>query len=330
MKNESKNLKTLILLFIVFLSSNLFAGTDLSSEFKQIYNQQKDLTQSEQNRLKEYDIYFIPGILAESLIASDTDSSIDISLITKDYFGTQLDFLNNKYNIPAKRIKTSSYDVSITRQNIREAVLAAKSKGRKVILISHSLGGLALIEELVFNPEIQNNIGGIAFLQSPFYGTPVGNILLESPYIIAKYLKSLLPLVNISEETMHFVGNEYRQNFMKQNVGAIRNFIKKVPSYTFAGIAEGNESAFKPLIDIMESGCIKGFREKCVTDKFYHGPYDKSDGLIPLQSSHLDVADFVILEKADHGEIILRMPFEDYSKEHLTTTWLRMLLQKMN
>ena len=329
MKNESNTLKKLFLLFIISLSSNLFAGTDLSSEFKQIYNQKEDLTLAEQNRLKEYDIYFIPGILAESLIASDTDSSIDVSLITKDYFETQLDFLNNKYNIPAKRIKTSSYDVSITRQNIRDAVLAAKSKGRKVILLSHSLGGLALIEELVLNPVIQNNIGGIVFLQSPFYGTPVGTILLDSPYVVAKYIKSLLPFVNISEETMYFVGNEYRQNFMKQNVGAIRNFIKKVPAYTFAGLAEGNESAFKPFIDIMESGCIKGFKEKCVTEKLYHGPYDKSDGLIPLKSSHLDIADFVILEKADHGEIVLRMPFEDYSKEHLTTTWLRMLLQKM-
>lgn len=322
-------MKYILTLLFITLSSNLFATTDLSAEFKQIYHQKKDLTLSEQKRLKEYDIYFIPGILAESLIGHDKDSSIDVSLITKDYFGAQLKFLNNKYKIPAKRIKTSSSDVSLTRQNIREAVLGAKSKGRKVILLSHSLGGLALVEELVLNPEIQNHIGGIVFLQSPFYGTPVGDILLKSPYGLEKFIRPILPFVNISDETIHYVGNEARESFMKQNKEAIRSFIEKIPSYTFAGFTEGNKSIFWPLIDIMEHGCVKGPKNKCISAKFYNGPYDKSDGLIPLKSTYLENADFVILEKADHAEIILRVPFEDYSKEHLTTTWLRVLMQKM-
>jgi len=329
MKNTSSMIKTLFFLLTVSLSSNIFATTDLSAEFIQIYNQQQDLTLSEQQRLKEYDIYFIPGILAESLIASDKDSSIDISIITKDYFGTQLTLLNDKYNIPAKRIKTSSFDVSITRQNIREAIFAAKAKGRKVILLSHSLGGLALIEEVIFNPEIQNDIGGIVFLQSPFYGTPAGDIISKFPYIIEKFIKFILPYVNISDETLQFVGIDARENFMRQNKEAIRAFIKTVPSYTFAGYAEANKSLFGPFIDIIESGCVKGYKDRCFTDKYYNGPYDKNDGLIPLKSTHLDNADFVTLEKADHGEIILRFPYEDYSKEHLTTTWLRVLLQKM-
>ena len=41
----------------------------------------------------------------------------------------------------------------------------------------------------------------------------------------------------------------------------------------------------------MESGCLKGLQDKCITEKFYLGPYDKSDGLIPLKSTHLDNAD---------------------------------------
>lgn len=329
MLNDSTTLKTLLLLLTLSLSSNLLATTDLSADFLQIYNEQKDLTLAEQQRLKEYDVYFIPGILAETLIDSDPDSSIDVTIFTKDYFGTQLTFLNEKYNIPAKRIKTSSYDVTITRHNIREAVMAAKAKGRKVILISHSLGGLALIEEVILNPEIQNHIGGIVFLQSPFYGTPVADIVQKFPYVIEKIIKFILPYVNISDETIQFVGIEARENFMKQNQEAIRNFIKKVPSYTFAGFANGHKSIFTPLIDIMEFGCIKGYKDRCFTDKYFQGPYDKSDGLIPLKSTHLDNADFVTLEKADHGEIILRVPYEDFSKEHMTTTWLRLLLQKM-
>ena len=323
------NLKTFLLLLTLSLSSNLLATTDLSADFLQIYNQNKELTSDEQQRLKEYDLYFIPGILAETFINSDKDSSINLSFITKDYFEAQLTFLNEKYNIPAKRIKTSSYDVAITRQNIRDAVLAAKQNGRKVILISHSLGGLALIEEIVFNPEIQNHIGGIVFLQSPFHGTPAGDIIAKAPFFLDRLIRSILPYVNISDETLHFVGVEARESFMKQNKEAIKKFIKKVPAYTFAGVADGKESLFKPLIDIMESGCVKR-KDKCFSDTYYNGPYDKNDGLITLKSTFLEDADFVVLDKADHGEIILRIPYEDYSKEHLTTTWLRVLMQKMN
>ena len=325
-------LTILLMLITVAFTSNASAKTDLSLEFKKIYDQKLDLTSDEQSFLKQFDIYFIPGVLAESLIGSDTgsESKINISKFTKDYFGTQLEFLNNKYKIPAKRIKTSSYNVLITRENIREAVTTARNNNRKVILLSHSLGGLALIEELIENPEIQNDIGGIVFLQSPFYGAPFAEVLKSLPYTVEKAIRTTLPFVNISDETVHFVSYENRIKFMVKNFLSIRKLIKKVPIYTFAGIADGKKSLFGPIIDVMESGCIKGLNDKCITKKFYPGPYDKSDGLIPLKSSHLDNADFVVLEDADHGEIILKVPYTDYSKEHLTTTWLRVLMQKMH
>lgn len=329
MKNNLTFTKILLILSMLIASSNIYAGSDLSVEFKKIYDQKLDLSSEEQKRLKEYEIIFIPGILAESLIGADTDSSIDISFFTKDYFFTQLEFLNKKYNIHAIRIKTSSYDVALTRNNIRQTVSLAESKGKKVIIISHSLGSIALIEELILNPAIQNNIGGVIFLQSPFYGTPVGEILLKSPFLLKKFITTTLPFVNISPKTLQYLGIETRENFMNLNKLAIRNFIKKIPTYTFSGIAESNRSLFKPLVDIIESGCLKGLQDKCITQVFYHGPYDKNDGLIPLKSTFLDNADFITLEKCDHAEIILNFPFEDYSKEYLTTSWLRVLMNKI-
>lgn len=332
MKNYStiNCIRTFLLLSTILLSTNINAGRDLSTDFKHIYAQQLEFTSQEQKRLNEYDIIFIPGILAETLISTDHDSSIDISIFTKDYFATQLEFLIEKYGLNAKRIKTSSRDVSITRENIRNAVLLADSQGKKVILLAHSLGGVALLEELIKNPAIQNKISGIIFLQSPFHGTPVGDILLKSPYLIKKLITKALPFVNISNETLGYLEFEFRENFLKQNKEAINKLIKKIPIYTFSGVAEGNKSLFKPLIDIMETGCLKGLQSSCITEKAYSGPYDQNDGLIPLKSTFLEDADYVILEKCDHAEIILRFPFEDYSKEYLTTSWLRLLMKKMN
>ena len=314
----------------LLLSLNAFAQKNLSSEFKNMLEQKKDLTISEVAALQQYDIYFIPGILAESLIRGDDRSVLDLSIITRDYFGAQLDFLNNKYHIPARRLLTSSHRVEETQNNIRNAVYQSNLSGRKVIFISHSLGGLALLEELITNPAIQDSVAGIAFLQSPFYGTPLGDILMDPPYQLEKIIKPLLPLVNISPETVEFVASQSRLRFMREHRQAVRSLIARIPLFTFSGTAEANKSIFKPLIDIMAHGCVKGIKLGCITEVFYPGPYDLSDGLIPLKSSKLENADYVYLKDVDHAEFILNVPFRDFEKEHLTTSWLRVLLQKIH
>lgn len=316
-------------LAILFLTTHAYSA-DLTKEFKTIYHQEKDLTHEEQEILRKYDIHLIPGILAESLIWSDPRSAINFSLITKDYYHTQLKILNKKYKIPARRMTTSSYDVRETKQNIRQAIASAKAQGRKVLFVSHSLGGLALLEEMILNKSITAHVGGIAFLQSPFHGTPLGELSINPPYELDEVVAKIIPRLNISYDTLEFVSPPIRQKFMREHKQRIREFIKQIPIFTLTGLADSNHSIFKPLIDIVEDGCLKGVKRKCISDVFYHGPYDKSDGMIPFKSSFLENADFVILEKVDHGEIMLNVPFEDYKKEHLTTTIFRMLLQKIS
>lgn len=316
-------------LTLFLLTTHAFAA-DLTKEFKTIYHQEKGFTPEEQVALRRYDIHLIPGILAESLIWADPRSSINISLITKDYYHTQLRILNKKYKIPASRMTTSSYNVNETKENIRQAIAAAKARGRKVIFVSHSLGGLALLEELILNKNIVAHVGGIAFLQSPFHGTPLGELAINPPYELDDVVAKVIPRLNISYDTLQFVSPPIRQKFMRENQQAIRDLIKSVPLFTITGIADSNTSIFKPLIDIIEEGCLKGVKRGCITDVLYHGPYDKSDGMIPFKSSFLENADFVKLEKVDHGEIFLNVPFEDYKKEHITTTIFRLLLQKMS
>lgn len=315
--------------FFTLASCHVFAS-DLTDRFKQLYHQEKELNSEEQNLLRQHDIYFIPGIFAESLILSDPRSSVDFSIITKDYFHAQLKLLNKKYKIPAKRLVTSSYDVNETKRNIRKAIAEAQANGRKVIFVSHSLGGLVLLEELILNPSQQSLVGGIAFLQSPFQGTPLGELALNPPFELQDIMNKLLPRVNISEETLLYVSPESRKKFMKENRPRIRDFINNIPMFTLAGKVEGNKSIFKPLIDILADGCLKSIRNKCVTEVFFQGPYDESDGLVPLKSSYLQHADSVTLDQVDHGEFILNIPFEDYQKEQFTNVLFKLLLSKID
>lgn len=322
-------LKALLSFSFVFSCASLHAATDLSPLFKKVYSQSRGLSYEEQKTLRNYDIYFIPGILAESFIGGDQRSSVHLDYVTRDYFSYQLNLLNKKYNISAKRLGVSSKNVAETRNNIRQVVAQAALKNRKVLFISHSLGGIALLEETIENPGLQMNIAGIVFMQSPFYGSPLSNIVMEPAYGLKYLLAPLFPYLNLSEATVTYVGVEARTHFMQEHASDVNNLINTIPLFTFSTSVDSGKSIFKPLIDILDSGCLKNLKGNCITNVFYGGPYDKNDGLIPLQSSFLGNADFVTLEDVDHAEIILDIPFENYSKEHLTTTLLRILLQKI-
>lgn len=326
---SKRALKVLLCFGLFFSYMPLQAATDLSPVFKQVYSQSRSLSYQEQKTLRDYDIYFIPGILAESFTSGDGRSSVHFDYVTRDYFSYQLNLLNKKYNIPAKRLGVSSKNVAETRNNIRQAVAQAARNNRKVLFISHSLGGIALLEETIENPGLQKDIAGMVFMQSPFYGSPLSNIVMEPAYGLKFLLAPLFPYVNLSEATVTYVGVEARTRFMQEHAADISNLINTVPLFTFSTSVDSDDSIFKPLIDILGSGCMKSLGGRCLTSVFYRGPYDKNDGLIPLQSSFLGGADFVTLEDVDHAEIILDIPFETYSKEHLTTTLLRLLLQKI-
>lgn len=324
-----KSCLTLLASVLILLQTTAFARTNLSSEFINIYNKQEKLSTAEIKNLKNYDIYLIPGILVETLTSGDKRTPVKLTLLLKDYFQAQLKLLNDVYKIPAKRLGTSSYDINITKKNIRNAVaLAAKNK-RKVIFISHSLGGLVLVDELATNKNLQDHVAGVAFLQSPFQGTELADLLLDPPWGLEKAVKKLLPVLNISERTIQYVGAQ-RKIIMKQNKDAILAMAKKIPVYTLSSTVEANKSLFKPAIDLNESGCLKTFGNKCISDVIYHGTLDKTDGLIPFKSSFIDGVDYVVLKNMDHAEMILNTPYETYKKEHITTTVLRVLLKKIN
>lgn len=321
--------KRIILIAAAFLiQSSLFASTNLTGQFLNIYNAKAKLSQNEVAKLKNYDIYLIPGILAETLIKNDKRTQIKLTMLLKEYYKAQLELLNKTYNIPAKRLQTSSFNIEITKNNIRKVINQAAKNKRKVIFISHSLGGLVLLDELVANKNIHHHIAGIAFLQSPFHGTELADLLLNPPWGLEKYVKKLIPYVNISEKTLKYVGGE-RADFMKQNKDLIKTIVKKIPTFTLSSTVEANKSIFKPAIDLNESGCLKVLKSRCLTDIIYHGALDKSDGLIPFKSSFIEGADHVVLKNMDHAELVLGTPYETYDREHMTATILRMILKQM-
>lgn len=317
-------LRPLILILLLLSALPLWA-LDLSSEFSKGYKKKEPLYPEEVKALQNFNFYLVPGILSESFIWSDTRSHLDFSILTKDYFSAQLNHLN-KVGLSTERLSSSSMSAEEIKTNIRNVLIR---KNQKSIFITHSLGGLALLEELIENQKFQNQVAGIIFIQSPFWGTPMADTYLTYPYHIDKWIKPVLPFLNASEETIVYLGTEARAKFMHENRKEIENLLKAIPVITVGGVANGHKSLFKPAVDIMEQGCIEGFFGRCLTRKFFPGPYDQSDGMVPLQSSKLHDSDFVTLERVDHGETVVSIPFGSYKKEAVIVTLLKLLIPKI-
>ncbi|WP_413290122.1 hypothetical protein [Bdellovibrio sp. HCB337] len=324
--------KTGLILFSVIvslLSGPRSVAADLSESFSLVYKTPLALTADEHNRLRKFQFYLVPGILSESFISKDNRSKVNFSNLTEDYFGAQENLLKQKYGLFAERLSSSSRSVEEIRINIRKALDAAKTAQKKAFFVTHSLGGLALLEELIANPKAQKDVGGILFLQSPFKGTPVADLYFEYPYLLGLWMKPVLPLVNTTEETLRYLGTRSRTQFMNENAPAIQKLVAGLPILTVGGVANGHRSLFSPSIDILETGCVKSVFSFCVTINLYAGPYSKSDGMVPFESSRLEGADFVRLEGVDHGETVVGIPFETFNKADLTLALLKLMIPKL-
>ncbi len=324
--------KMLILITITTLLPSLsFAGKNLTKFFSQIYNEKQTLTSEELEVLKRNEVVFIPGILAESLNSNDERARLKFTLLLSGYYETQLNLLNNKYNITAKKLKTSSKDINETKRNIQQAAQDAQANGKKVIFISHSLGGLVLLDELTRSTDLQNKVSGVIFLQSPFQGTELASLVQNPPYYLEKILHPLLPWVNVSQETLTYITPASRKEFMTTYEADIQKLVETIPLFTFSSISNSSRSILLPLIDLNKFGCIKSPANLlCITPTIFKGPYDESDGLIPRRSSFIKAADYIYVDNVDHVELVMPTYFEKYEKEQFTTTILKMLVKKIN
>lgn len=316
------------LLIFCFLFSLSAAARDITNNFYKIYNSPGRFSQKDLSYLGKNQLVFVPGILSEVFSGEDERGNVDFSVISSDYFEAQVKHFKNVLRLPTKKILSSSKNVAETKALIRETINASRDQGKRIVFVTHSLGGLALMDYLLETSpaEWEPVIDGVAFLQSPFYGSPIATVFLDNPYHADKWLRPFLPWVNVSMETIIYLSVAYRTKFMLENEARIREVLSRVNALTLSGITNGHRSVFKPAADVMKTGCLLNALGRCLSAKLYPGPYDLSDGMVPLNSSRLAGLDSVVLEGVDHGEPIVKLPFQEFSKEVMTEAMIKLLL----
>lgn len=311
------------LLLLALIHSPAFTK-NLTDEYRFSYNQNRGLSVAEVSSLKRTQIVLIPGILAESFIEEDRSAAIDFSKWTKDYFSSQESHLRNKYQLDVKRLATSSFYVEVTKNNIKKAFVTNYLQNKKTFFITHSLGGLVLLDTLIeFDERFRKYVQGIIFLQSPFYGSPVASVYLEYPFAT-----SILPFLNASEETIQYLSPAAREVVMQTNHETINGLRKSIPMLTVSGIANNYKSLLKPSMDLIKYGCLHHALKRCLTPILYQGPYEDSDGMVPLKSSRIENVDFVELSGVDHAETVLDFPFSNVKKKEMTEVLMQLILKE--
>lgn len=322
-------MKLFTLMLLMLFAFVTHAGMDVSHSYNKYYSNPARLSEKDLSYLKQRDTVLVPGILSEVFSWEDQRVIIDFSFLTTDYFAAQVKHLKYVLKIPTQKLLSSSRHVSDTKHLVAEAVRKARDNNRKIILITHSLGGLATLDYLLeAHDDELAAIEGILFLQTPFYGSPMADIWVSSPYEADKWLKPFMPFFHVSEETVQYLSVKNRTRFMEDNMDRIKEVLKKIPALTMSGVANGHKSIFKPAIDVIKHGCLLNALGHCIAGRLWKGPFDLSDGLVPLNSSRFNFVDSVVIDGADHGEPIVRLPFQEMSKENMTESMIKLLLDR--
>lgn len=318
-------MKLVILSLLLLQSLNLHA-VDRTREYESHLKRKQILTQANLSTLKNVDLVLVPGIVAESFIWDDNRSTIDLSLLFKEYFGAQLEHYKNlKLNV--ERLKTSSRSVRETMGYLDDKLIDLRNRNRPVIFITHSLGGLVLLDWInKLDANARKLIRGVVFIQSPFYGSPAADVYLENPYFIRMLLGPIIPFINTSEETIKYLSVKKRTSLMETLESRIPRILKNIKAVTAGGAALNDESIFRPTLNLIAYGCLAHVYGSCRDKILFEGPYDDSDGLVGFSSSQLPGIDSVGLLNVDHGEPILQMPYSDVDRVRLTDALLKLIL----
>jgi triacylglycerol lipase len=313
--------------FIILLSACSLFAADHTEQYDEIYKRPVILDQKELSELrKTSEIVLIPGIVSESFIWSDHRGSLDFSVLFRDYFGAQLSHYK-KLGLPVTRLPGSSKSVAETISQINKKISELAVKNKKAIFVTHSLGGLALLDWMMEQEaETLKTVKAIVFLQAPFFGSPMASVYFENPYYARTILGPIVPFLNVSEETVKYLSVEERQKTMANYEWRLPEVLSGIRVVTLSGVSLEGRSIFRPSLDIIGHGCLTYFLGKCRTKEIFEGPLDDSDGMVPFNSSKLEDYDFVKLENVDHGETVLEMPFNNINRVRMTDTLLKMVI----
>jgi len=232
--------------------------------------------------LRPYKILLIPGVLSESFF-KESNQKLKVNFIVGEIFNDHEEFLKSHKMDYQKLVLESEQSPQFNSFEIEKAILKSK---KKLILFSHSKGGLDTLMAIKRNPALLKKIKGWVTVQTPFYGSSVADFFMK--FKVSNHItKWLFELLGGNIHGLTSLSMAVRENFMnkKENQQLIKKILKNIKLINF--------TSHRPNIPGWDSP-LEFFRNYASFKK------GKNDGVVHLKSGRLKGADYIIEKNVDH------------------------------
>jgi len=172
---------------------------------------------------------------------------------------------------------------------------------RPTWVITHSKGGLDLLHALLSVPHLVRYLDGWVAFQAPFWGSPVADVACGSGR--AKGVsRRALKLIGREVDLIADLTTDRRANYMDQRTAQIAAIARDVPVTCVATTIGALNSPW---------------RVQWPTARWMDGLELKNDGMVPVHSTVLPGARYVVLDGLGHGEVAARRVLSQRRYDHV-------------
>lgn len=228
-------------------------------------------------RIRASRFVFVPGVLSGAALRA---SRVRLA----EYLTNQVRHLRDQgFDADIADVDTGG---SVARNGARLADVLLRDH-RPTWVISHSKGGLDVLDALIKEPELQRLVDGWISFQSPFLGSPVADAACGSTRA-RRVTGAALKLIGADAQAIGDLRTDRRARYMDEHATRIAQVAASVPTMCIATV-----SGSKRGLSLMP---------EWPTTRWMDGLGLENDGLVPFNAAVLPGARFVKLAGLVHGQ----------------------------
>src|SRR5262249_7934212 len=151
------------------------------------------------------------------------------------YFSDQMRWLASSgvehLKVPVKARESVAINSPIIARAIRDSA-------KPVILITHSKGSIDALDALRSDAALRSRVAGWIWLQGPFFGSPVADLLLDERQINPLISTFILGFLGGTVESAHNLTTTAARAYYRDNQAAIDEIVRAVPAIAFASAVD--------------------------------------------------------------------------------------------
>lgn len=191
-----------------------------------------------------------------------------------------------------RQLKDDGFDAEIADVDTGASVKANGARLAEILnqrpcptwIVTHSKGGLDALDALVTRPEVRRFVDGWVAFQAPFQGSPVADVACNAPKA-RRIGTSALKLLGADPQAIWDLTTAERGRYLDANATGIAQLLGEVPVMCVGTAAGKGLLPTSPTLRWMEE---RGMR---------------NDGLVPVTSTILPGAHYVLLDGMGHGDV---------------------------